>query len=129
MQAQCFSHTIWRCVFSAHDPPERGAQGRGKVIEEVGSVGGGSRRWAQRRGREGGCWVEDLKSAARRARGMQSGAGHTGTVGGTRKFYDAQVYNPADGALGHLDVSSPTILLQARTHVRIHSWCWLWAPA
>ena len=27
------------------------------------------------------------------------------SVGGTRKFYDTQVYNPADGALGHLDVS------------------------
>ena len=26
-------------------------------------------------------------------------------MGGTRKFYDTQVYNPADGALGHLDVS------------------------
>ena len=26
-------------------------------------------------------------------------------MGGTRKFYDTQVYNPADDALGHLDVS------------------------
>ena len=26
-------------------------------------------------------------------------------MGGTRKFYDTQVYNPADGALGHLDAS------------------------
>ena len=29
------------------------------------------------------------------------------SVGGTRKFYGTQVCNPADGALGHLDVSFP----------------------
>ena len=39
------------------------------------------------------------------------------SVGGTRKFYDTQVYNPADGALGHLDVSfsdCPTTVFQHR---------------
>ena len=45
-------------------------------------------------------------------------------VGGTRKFYDTQVYSPADGALEHLDVSFtdyPTTLVEVNALVGLRA--------